>query len=33
MSRVSQRWVSRYDSLRVIVVDVAQGAESAGLGL
>jgi len=33
MTHVSHRWGSRYDSLRVIEVYVAQGDESPGLGL
>ena len=30
---MSHRWISRYDSLRVIEVYVARGDESPGLGL
>jgi len=33
MSRVSHRWILRYDSLRVIEVYVVRGDESPGLGL
>jgi len=33
MTHVSHRWISRYDSLQVIEVNVAQGDESPGLGL
>ena len=33
MTHVSHRWVSRYDSLRVIEDYVARGDESPGLGL
>ena len=33
MTHMSHRWISSYDSLRVIEVYVAQGDESPGLGL
>jgi len=33
MTHMSHRWISRYDSLRVIEVYVARGDESPGLGL
>jgi len=33
MTHVSHGWISRYDSLRVIEVYVAQGDELPGLGL
>jgi len=33
MTHRSHRWISRYDSLRVIEVYVAQGDESPGIGL
>ena len=33
MTRMSHRWISRYDSLRVIEVCEARGDESPGLGL
>jgi len=33
MTHMSHRWISRYDSLRVIEVYVARGDESTGLGL
>jgi len=33
MTHVSNRWISHYDSLRVIKVYIAQGDESPGLGL
>jgi len=33
MTHMSHRWISRYDSLRVIDVYVARGDESPWLGL
>jgi len=33
MTHMSNRWISRYDSLQVIEVYVARGDESPGLGL
>ena len=33
MTHISHQWISRYDSLRVIEVYVAQGDEGPGLGL
>ena len=33
MTHMSHGWISRYDSLRVVEVYVAQGDESPGIGL
>jgi len=33
MTHMSHRWISSYDSLRVIEIYVARGDESPGLGL